>query len=119
MQRAIRISNNFIKHNRFICTIRGKNYNEEIIERSDFPIEKCKKILNKDFISVLGYGPQGRGQALNLRDNGFNVSVGVRKGNSWENALRDGWEPDVDLFEIDEAAFNGSIVKYSNAVCAK
>lgn len=113
MQRIFKFNKNCSKRSiRNISTIKGNNYHEEIIERSDYPLDKCRKKLCKDLISVLGYGPQGRGQALNLRDNGFNVNVGVRKGNSWDNALRDGWEPDIDLFEIDEAAYNGSIIKY-------
>ena len=35
-------------------------------------------------IGVIGYGSQGRAQALNLRDSGAQVLVGLRKGgNSW------------------------------------
>jgi ketol-acid reductoisomerase len=40
---------------------------------------------------MLGYGSQGRGQALNARDNGLNVIVGLRKGGvSWDEAVKDG-----------------------------
>ena len=55
-------------------------YKESIFERSDYPIEKCKKILNREVTAILGYGPQGRGQSLNMRDQGFNVIIGLRKG---------------------------------------
>ena len=41
--------------------------------------------------TILGYGPQGRGQGLNMRDQGFNVILGLRKGASWNKALEDGW----------------------------
>ena len=41
-------------------------YKETIIERSDYPIELCKNILKNETTSILGYGPQGRGQGLNL-----------------------------------------------------
>jgi ketol-acid reductoisomerase len=45
-------------------------------------------------ISVIGYGSQGRAQALNMRDSGLNVIVGLRPGgNSWKSALADGFEP--------------------------
>ncbi|RUM47827.1 MAG: ketol-acid reductoisomerase [Hyperthermus sp.] len=42
-------------------------------------------------IAVIGYGSQGRAQALNLRDSGLNVVVGVRPGGpSWKRAVEDG-----------------------------
>jgi len=50
-----------------------------------------KKALKGARIAVLGYGSQGRAHALNLKDSGFNVVVGVRKGGpSWKHARRDG-----------------------------
>ena len=45
-------------------------------------------------IAVLGYGSQGRAHALNLKDSGFDVVVGVRKGDSWKQAKRDGLDVD-------------------------
>lgn len=44
-------------------------------------------------IAVLGYGTQGRAQALNLRDNGLDVVVGLRKGKSYDLAVADGFVP--------------------------
>src|SRR5665213_3324977 len=50
-----------------------------------------KKALRGARIAILGYGSQGRAHALNLKDSGFDVVVGVRKsGASWKNAKRDG-----------------------------
>ncbi len=50
-----------------------------------------KKALKGARIAVLGYGSQGRAHALNLKDSGFDVIVGVRKGGpSWKAAKRDG-----------------------------
>jgi ketol-acid reductoisomerase len=50
-----------------------------------------KKALKGARIAVLGYGSQGRAHALNLKDSGFNVIVGLRKnGASWKKAKRDG-----------------------------
>ena len=86
-------------------------YKEEIIERSDFPIEKCKTILKNKVTTILGYGPQGRGQGLNMRDQGFNVILGLRKGASWVKALEDGWVAGKDLFEIEEATKKGDIIQ--------
>ena len=87
-------------------------FKEKIIERSDYPIEKCKQILNNDVTAILGYGPQGRGQGLNMRDQGFNVILGLRKGASWEKAVEDGWVEGKDLFEIGEAAKKGNIIQF-------
>lgn len=57
---------------------------EEIRERGDYPKSKMNEILGKDTMAMLGYGTQGRGQALNMRDQGLNVVVGVREnGPSW------------------------------------
>jgi ketol-acid reductoisomerase len=49
-----------------------------------------KKALAKARICVLGYGSQGRAHALNLKDSGYDVVIGVRKGNSWNKARKDG-----------------------------
>jgi len=49
-----------------------------------------RKALKGARICVLGYGSQGRAHALNLKDSGYEVVIGVRKGNSWRKARRDG-----------------------------
>ena len=50
-----------------------------------------KKALKGAHIAILGYGSQGRAHALNLKDSGFDVVVGVRKsGASWKKAKKDG-----------------------------
>jgi ketol-acid reductoisomerase len=86
---------------------------EKVYTLKSFPMSKCKKILEKSTITVLGYGPQGKAQSLNLRDNGFSPIVGLRKnGPSWNEALIDGWEPNKTLFEIDEAVYRGNIIQY-------
>ena len=87
-------------------------YKEQIVERSDYPIEQCKEILNNKVTAILGYGPQGRGQGLNMRDQGFNVIIGLRKGPSWEKALEDGWVENENLFEINEATKKGDIIQF-------
>ena len=66
----------------------------------------------KKDISIIGYGPQGRSQALNLRDNGFNVNIGLRKGDSWNKALNDGWKENYNLHSIEESVEKGNIIKY-------
>jgi ketol-acid reductoisomerase len=50
-----------------------------------------RKALKGARIAVLGFGSQGRAHALNLKDSGFDVVVGVRKGGkSWNKARREG-----------------------------
>ncbi|MBF0280557.1 MAG: ketol-acid reductoisomerase [SAR324 cluster bacterium] len=93
-------------------TIEIGGHQETIIERSDFPIEKCHEILKDEVTAILGYGPQGRGQGLNMRDQGFRVIIGIRKGRSWDKAVADGWQEGVNLFEVEEAAKRGTILQY-------
>ena len=44
-------------------------------------------------IGIVGYGSQGRAQALNLRDSGFPPIIGVREGKSFDRATLDGFSP--------------------------
>jgi ketol-acid reductoisomerase len=86
---------------------------EEVVTREEFPLEKARKVMKDEVIAIVGYGVQGPGQALNLRDNGFNVIVGQRKGGkSWDKAVADGFEPGVSLFEIEEACEKGTVIQY-------
>ena len=65
---------------------------EEVVTREEFPLEKAREILKNETIAVIGYGVQGPGQSLNLKDNNFNVIVGQRKNSkSWDKAVDDGW----------------------------
>ncbi|HKU00925.1 MAG TPA: ketol-acid reductoisomerase [Paraburkholderia sp.] len=47
-------------------------------------------LLKRRSVAIIGYGSQGHAHALNLKDSGINVSVGVRKGPSWEKAEKAG-----------------------------
>jgi len=86
---------------------------EEVITSAEFPVAKAKSILEDETVAVLGYGVQGPGQALNLRDNGINVIVGQREeSNSWERAKADGFIPGRTLFPLEEAARRGTIIQF-------
>lgn len=86
---------------------------ENVVTREEFPLEKAREVLKDEIIAVIGYGVQGPGQSLNLRDNGFNVIVGQRKGGkTWEKAISDGWVPGETLFDIEEACERGTIIQY-------
>lgn len=84
---------------------------ENVITRKEFSLEKAREILKNETIAVLGYGVQGPAQALNLRDNGFNVIVGQRQSTpSWQNAINDGWKAGENLFDIEEACKKGTFL---------
>ena len=83
---------------------------ETVITREEFPLEKAGEVLKDETIAVIGYGVQGPGQGLDLRDNGFNVIVGQREGKTYEKAVADGWVPGETLFSIEEACKRGTII---------
>lgn len=63
-------------------------------------------LLNGLTVGVIGYGSQGRAQALNMRDSGVKVIVGVRQGPSFERAKEDGFKP----LSVKEAAEQADII---------
>ena len=86
---------------------------ENVVTREEFPLAKALETLKNETVAVIGYGVQGPGQALNLKDNGFKVIVGQRKGGkTWDKAVADGWVPGETLFEIEEALEKGTIIQY-------
>lgn len=89
------------------------SHKETVVERSDYPPEKIRQILADETVTVLGYGVQGRGQSLNMRDNGVKVIVGQRPGTkSYDLAVSDGWKPGETLFDLEEAAKLGTVIQY-------
>ncbi len=86
---------------------------ENVITREEFPLNKAKEVLKNEVIAVIGYGVQGPGQALNMKDNGFNVIVGQRiESKTWQKAMDDGWVAGKDLFSIEEALEKATIIAY-------
>ena len=83
---------------------------ENVITREEFTLEQARETLKGETIAVIGYGVQGPGQSLNLRDNGFNVIVGQRPGKTYDKAVADGWVPGETLFGIEEACEKGTII---------
>jgi ketol-acid reductoisomerase len=63
--------------------------------------------LKNKTIAVIGYGIQGRAQAMNLRDSGLRVVVGLRKGGkSWDLAVAERFE----VYEVEEAVMRADVV---------
>ena len=86
---------------------------ENVVTREEFPYDKAREVLKNETIAIIGYGVQGPGQALNLRDNGFNVIIGQRSpSKSYDKAIEDGFVPGETLFSIEEAAERGTIIQY-------
>ncbi|MBU2498006.1 MAG: ketol-acid reductoisomerase, partial [Proteobacteria bacterium] len=86
---------------------------EEVITSEEFSLERAREVLKDEKITVLGYGVQGPGQALNLKDNGFSVIIGQREGEDyWDKAVADGFVPGETLFPIEEAAKRGTMILY-------
>lgn len=84
---------------------------EKVVTREEFPFEKAEQVLKNETVAIIGYGVQGPGQALNMRDNGIKVIVGQRKNSkSWDKAVADGFVPGTDLFDIEEACARGTII---------
>lgn len=83
---------------------------ETVITREEFPLAKAREVLKDETLAIIGYGVQGPGQGLNLRDNGFNVIVGQRQGKTYEKAVADGWVPGETLFSIEEACEKATII---------
>jgi ketol-acid reductoisomerase len=86
---------------------------EEVVMRSEFPMARARKVLKDETIAVIGYGVQGPAQALNMKDNGFRVIIGQSRQfkRDWDRAVKDGWKPGRDLFDMEEAAERGTIIE--------
>ena len=83
---------------------------ETVVTREEFTLTMAQQTLKGKKIAVLGYGVQGPGQALNLKDNGLDVIIGQRPGKTYDKAIADGWVPGETLFGIEEACQKGDIV---------
>jgi ketol-acid reductoisomerase len=86
---------------------------ENVVTREEFPYDKAREVLKDETIAIIGYGVQGPGQALNLRDNGFKVIIGQRSpSKSYDKAIADGFVPGETLFSIEEACQKGTVIQY-------
>lgn len=63
-------------------------------------------LIQSRVVAIIGYGSQGHAHALNLRDSGVQVVVGIREGASRDRARRDG----LRVMDVDEAAKAADII---------
>jgi len=86
---------------------------EDVITVEEFSLARAREILKDEVVAVIGYGVQGPGQSLNMKDNGINVIIGQSKAfkEDWDRAVKDGWVPGKTLFDIEEAAQKGTIIQ--------
>ena len=74
---------------------------------SERDVNKEQLISRK--ITILGFGSQGRAHAMNLKDSGLNVVVGLRRsGSSWDKAIDDG----LNVLEPDEAVIDSDLISF-------
>lgn len=64
------------------------------------------EVLREKTVAVVGYGSQGHAHAQNLRDSGFEVIIGLRKGRSWDKAVEDGF----DVLPVNEATEKADVI---------
>jgi ketol-acid reductoisomerase len=65
-----------------------------------------EEVLQGKKIAIIGYGSQGHAHALNLKESGFDVVVGLRPGKSWDKAVEDG----VQVTTVAEATAQADVV---------
>ncbi|UOQ48037.1 ketol-acid reductoisomerase [Gracilibacillus caseinilyticus] len=65
-----------------------------------------EEVLQSKKIAIIGYGSQGHAHALNLKESGFDVVVGLRQGRSWDKAVEDG----VDVKSVAEASQEADVI---------
>ncbi len=76
---------------------------------TDDDVKDCN--LDGKTLAVVGYGSQGRGQSLCYRDSGVDVILGLRRdGDSWKEALEDGWKGEENLFDIATACRKADVI---------
>ena len=97
--------------NRKMAKLNFGGVEEDVVMREEFPLSKAQEVLAGETVAVIGYGVQGPGQSLNLKDNGINVIVGQRSpSKSYDKAVADGFVPGETLFSIEEALERGTII---------
>src|SRR5699024_6028879 len=75
----------------------------EVMSKVLYEKDINKEVLQGKTVAVIGYGSQGHAHALNLRDSGFDVVIGIRPGKSQQKAEEDGFTV-KDVAEATKAA---------------
>jgi ketol-acid reductoisomerase len=91
----------------FICSVAHTKLHMNCEMERYFEEDANLSIFKGKTVAVIGYGSQGRGQSLNLRDSGIAVIIGLRPGKSWQKASEEGFQ----VFSVSEAVQKANIVQ--------
>jgi hypothetical protein len=85
-----------------------------MIRKSSKSIGWTKNYLSNKTIGIIGYNSLfSKNYVLNLCDNRYNILLGTRRYNDeWNTAIKDGWKPDINLYQIDEVTYKSDIIFY-------
>ena len=81
--------------------------NKNLLNDLYFDKDAALALIQMKKVAIVGYGNQGRAQALNLRDSGVSVIVGAREGgSSQQKANEDGFK----VISIEDAVFDADVI---------
>ena len=81
--------------------------NKDLLNDLYFDKDAALALIQMKKVAIVGYGNQGRAQALNLRDSGVSVIVGAREGgSSQQKANEDGFK----VISIEDAVFDADVI---------
>jgi ketol-acid reductoisomerase len=90
--------------------ISKSNNNNDIIKYSNLSLEQIQSYFQYSTFAILGYNQIARSKALNLKDNKLKVIIGTKLDNTYEQAIYDGFIPNINLFNIGDASAKGNII---------
>ena len=90
----------------FLCAFSAVNFKEKKVAQIYYDADADLGVLDGKTVAVIGYGSQGRGQSLCLKDSGLNVVIGARPGKSQEAAKADGHR----VLDVEAAAAEADVI---------
>ncbi len=83
-----------------------------MIRKSNKSINWTKNFLSNKTIGIIGYNPLiSKNYALNINNNNHDIFIGTKRySDEWNMAIKDGWKPDNNLYQIDELTYKSDII---------